>query len=106
MARRTNRKDKLARACRLVGRFQYHFGRIEQKIDHGVIKLLDLDARAGPMVTGSVDFARKLNFVKTAAFQQARNKKDRKFGEITCDGVFAVKRYSAACHPFILRAYV
>jgi hypothetical protein len=83
-------EDKLARACRLVGLFQYHFARIEQKIDQGVIKLLDLDDKAGPIVTGSVDFAKKLNFVRTAAYQQARNEKDRKFGKDTCDGAFAV----------------
>ena len=34
-------EEKLARACHLVGLFQYHFGRIEQKIDQGVIKLLE-----------------------------------------------------------------
>jgi hypothetical protein len=28
-------------ACSLVGRFQYHFGRVEQKIDQAVIKLDD-----------------------------------------------------------------
>ena len=37
MAKRSNPEDKLERACRLVGRFQYHFARIEQKIDQGVI---------------------------------------------------------------------
>ena len=35
--------DPLEAACSLVGRFQYHFGRVEQKIDRAVIKLLDLD---------------------------------------------------------------
>src|SRR5262245_29479538 len=90
MAKGSKPKDKLARACRLVGLFQYHFGRIEQKIDQGVIKLFDLDDKAGPIVTGSVDFAKKLNLVRTAASQQARNKKDRKFGEDTCKGVFDI----------------
>jgi hypothetical protein len=74
----------------LVGRFQYHFGRIEQRIDQGAIKLLDLDDRAGPIVTGSMDFAKKLNLVRTAASQQAINKQDKKFGEDTCNGLFAV----------------
>ena len=82
--------DPLQQACLLVGRFQYHFGRIEQKIDQGVIKLFDLDDKAGPIVTGSVDFAKKLNLVRTAASQQARNKNDRKFGEDTCKGVFDI----------------
>jgi hypothetical protein len=82
--------DPLQQACHLVGKFQYHFAHIEQKIDQGVIKLLDLDDKAGPIVTGSVDFAKKVNFVRTAAFQQASNEEDRKFGEDTCEGVFAV----------------
>jgi hypothetical protein len=90
VAEESKPEDKLARACRLVGLFQYHFARIEQKIDQGVIKLLDLDDKAGPIVTGSVDFARKVNFVRTAASQQARNEKDRKFGEDTCKGVFDI----------------
>jgi hypothetical protein len=63
--------DPLEAACRLVGRFQYHFGRIEQKIDQGVIKLLDLDDKAGPIVTASVDFAKKLNLLWAVANQQA-----------------------------------
>src|SRR5262245_42037901 len=82
--------DPLEVACSLVGRFQYHFGRIEQKIDQAVIKLLDLDERAGPIVTGSVDFARKVNFVRTAADQQALNDGDRQFGEKTCSDVFDI----------------
>jgi hypothetical protein len=82
--------DPLEAACSLVGRFQYHFGRIEQNIDQAVIKLLDLDDRAGPIVTGSIDFAKKLNFVRTAAYQQAGNDKDRQFADDTCKDVFKI----------------
>ena len=83
-------QDPLEAACLLVGRFQYHFGRVEQKIDQAVIKLLDLDDRAGPIVTGSVDFAKKLNFVRTAAYQQAGNDNDKQFAEETCNDVFDI----------------
>jgi hypothetical protein len=82
--------DPLETACSLVGRFQYHFGRVEQKIDQAVIKLLDLDEKAGHIVTGSVAFASKVNFVRTSAYQQAVNEKDKEFAEKTCDDVFAV----------------
>jgi hypothetical protein len=82
--------DPLEAACSLVGRFQYHFGRIEQNIDQAVIKLLDLDDKAGLIVTGSVDFAKKLNFVRTAAYQQAGNDKDKEFAKKTCDDVFEI----------------
>jgi hypothetical protein len=82
--------DPLETACSLVGRFQYHFSRVEQKIDQAVIKLLDLDEKAGPIVTGSVDFAKKLNFVRTSAYQQAVNDEGKEFAEKTCKDVFAV----------------
>src|SRR5262245_9469557 len=82
--------DLLETACSLVGRFQYHFGRVEQKIDQAVIKLLDLDDKAGPVVTGSVAFASKVNFVRTSAYQQAGNDDDKKFAEKTCNDVFEV----------------
>jgi hypothetical protein len=83
--------DPLEAACSLVGRFQYHFGRLELQIDQAVIKLLDLDDKAGPIVTGSVDFARKANFVRTAASkQQSLNDEDKDFAEKTCNDVFKI----------------
>jgi hypothetical protein len=82
--------DPLEAACRLVGRFQYHFGRIEQKIDQGVIKLLDLDDKAGPIVTASVDFAKTLNLLWAVANQQATNDKGRRFVQRTFKAVLAV----------------
>jgi hypothetical protein len=82
--------DPLEAACALVGRFQYHFGRVEQKIDQAVIKLLDLDEKAGPIVTGSVDFAKKVNFVRTSAYEQAGNENDKQFAEKTCTDVFDI----------------
>jgi hypothetical protein len=82
--------DPLETVCSLVGRFQYHFGKVEQKIDHAVIKLLDLDEKAGPVVTGSVAFASKVNLVRTCAYQQAGNEQDKQFAKQTCDDVFDV----------------
>jgi hypothetical protein len=87
---RNDMADPLEAACSLVGRFQYHFGRVEQKIDQAVIKLLDLDDKAGPIVTGSVDFAKKVNFVRTSAFEQTRNDNDKQFADNTCDKVFKI----------------
>jgi hypothetical protein len=82
--------DPLEAACSLVGRFQYHFGRVEQKIDQAVIKLLDLNDKAGPVVTGSVTFASKVNLVRTCAYQQAGNDQDKQFAKQTCDDVFDI----------------
>lgn len=81
--------DPLERACALVGRFQYHFASVEQKIDQAVIKLLDLDEKAATIVTSSLDFAKKLNFVRTYALQASKDE-DKQFGEDTCNEVFAV----------------
>jgi hypothetical protein len=82
--------DPLEKACSLVGRFQYHFGRLEQKIDQAVIKLLDLDERTAQIVTGSVDFAKKLNFVRTSAYEQAATAENKKFADDTCNSVFEI----------------
>lgn len=83
-------ENPLEHACALVGRFQYHFAHVEQKIDQAVIKLLDLDEKAATIVTGGSDFAKKLNFVRTYANEQADNEEDKKFGEKTCGQVFAI----------------
>jgi hypothetical protein len=90
MSKKSNPEDKLERACRLVGRFQYHFAGIEQKIDQGVKKLLDLDDRAGLIVTSSMDFFKKLNLLWAVAYEQAINDKARKFVDRTFKDVSAV----------------
>ena len=82
--------DPLEKACSLVGRFQYHFGRLEQKIDQAVIKLLDLDERTAQIVTGSVDFAKKLNFLRTSAYDQATTAENKRFADDTCNSVFGI----------------
>jgi hypothetical protein len=82
--------DPLETACSLVSRFQYHFARVEQKIDQAVIKLFDLDDSTGPIITANVDFAKKVNFVKTSAYQQAVNDTDKDFAEKICNDVFAI----------------
>jgi hypothetical protein len=82
--------DSLEKACSLVGRFQYHFGRLEQKIDQAVIKLLDLDERTAQIVTGSVDFAKKVNFVRTSAYEQATTAENKRLADDTCNSVFGI----------------
>jgi hypothetical protein len=41
----------------IVGRFLYHFSRVEQKIDQAIIKLLAIDEKVAPAVTGGIDFS-------------------------------------------------
>jgi hypothetical protein len=55
-----------------------------------VIKLLDLDDKAGPIVTNSVDFAKKLNLLWGVAYKQASDDQGRDFVDETCKAVFAV----------------
>ena len=82
--------DPLERACSLIGRFLYHYSRVEQKIDQAVIKLLGLDEKVAPIVTGGIDFARKVNLVITAANRQASNSNDKEFAETTCGNVYRI----------------
>jgi hypothetical protein len=82
--------DPLERACSLVGRFLYHFSRVEQKIDQAIIKLLDIDEKVAPVVTGGIDFARKVKLVKNCAKEQANNPADEEFADNTCNEVFKI----------------
>lgn len=75
--------DPLDRACSLVGRFLWHFGRLEEKVDQAIIKLLDLNETVAPVVTGGMDFARKLNLAVAAARKQAGNEEDEQFAADT-----------------------
>jgi hypothetical protein len=61
---RNEQDDPLARACELVGRFLYHFGRVERKIDDAVTKLLGLNDKLTPVVT-AIDFAKEATPRKT-----------------------------------------
>jgi hypothetical protein len=90
MSNTSAQPDPLERACSLVGRFMFHFGRVEKKIDQAVIKLSDLDEKVAPIVA-MTDFARKVDFVRTSAYAQtsdAKNKKD--FAKETCNTVHGI----------------
>jgi hypothetical protein len=86
----SNDRNPLERACALVDRFQYRFGRLEQKINEAVVKLLDPDEKAGLIVTGNVDFARKVGFVRTWAATPGTDDAAKKLAEGTCSRVFKI----------------
>jgi hypothetical protein len=90
MSNASSQSDPLDRACALVGRFLYHFGRVEQKVDQAIIKLLDLDEKVAPAVTGSIDFFRKVNLVRASAHMQASTEESEKFADNTCKDVFKI----------------
>jgi hypothetical protein len=89
MSNNSDKEDPLARACALVGRFLYHFGRVERKIDEAVIKLLGLSEKLTPVVT-AIDFARKLKLVKLSADTQITDPAENKKAHDLCGRVYTV----------------
>jgi hypothetical protein len=89
----TNRSlDPKERAWTQVGRFMYHFARVEQKINQAVIKLIELDAKAAPVVE-LLDFGRKLDgLVRASADAQATNDADKEFANDVCNRAFKINR--------------
>jgi hypothetical protein len=63
-------RDPLSVACELVGRFQYHFSKIETSINQGIAKLLNLNDIARDIVCANLDFVKKLNIIQTAIAYQ------------------------------------
>jgi hypothetical protein len=62
--------DRLAHACELVGRFFYHFSRMELQLDTAIAKLFKLDPLYAPIVTANIAEA-------TARFEKAKAKAER-----------------------------
>jgi hypothetical protein len=65
-----SKTDPLARACELVGRYQYHFSKIEGQLDRGVAKVLGLKDGADDIVCANLDFIKKLNIIRSAVALQ------------------------------------
>jgi hypothetical protein len=64
--------DPLARACELVGRFLYHFARVESRLDEAITKLFKLDHETARVIT-TIDFFKKRNIVQWALKHQNSN---------------------------------
>jgi len=93
MSNQPAQQDHLEQACSLVGRFMYHFGRLEQKINQALIKLSDLDEKVAPIL-GIIDFVRKLDLVRDSAYAQVSNTKDgEQFVRETYKRVHAINNY-------------
>lgn len=54
----------------LVGRFQYHFSKIETALNLGIAKVLDLNEVARDIVCSNLDFVKKINIIKAAVTHQ------------------------------------
>jgi hypothetical protein len=66
--------DPLAIACELVCRFQYHFSKIEEAMNQGIAKTLNLDDSARDIVCSNLDFVKKINIIKAAIAVQLVDK--------------------------------
>ena len=69
--------DHLSLACERVGRFLYHFSRVEMQLDAAITTICKLDPRYAPIITGNIDFARKVTIVQRAVglHNESRSKK-------------------------------
>lgn len=66
----SEKPDPLTRACELVGRFNYHFGRLEERLNAAIAKLFRLDEVSADILTANIDFVRKVNIVRSAVVAQ------------------------------------
>jgi hypothetical protein len=66
----SEKRDPLSAACELVGRFQYHFSKIEAALNQGVARVLDLNDTTKDIVCANLDFIKKIAIVKTAVTVQ------------------------------------
>jgi hypothetical protein len=66
----SHKRDPLDVACELVGRFQYHFSKIEAAMNLGIAKVLDLNDSAKDIVCANLDFMKKITIIKAAIASQ------------------------------------
>jgi hypothetical protein len=69
--------NDLDRACAQVGWFMYHFANLENQIDAALAILFELKDNTAKMITGSVDFLKRFNLVRTATLFQISDPKER-----------------------------
>ena len=67
------RNDPLSVACELVGRFQYHFSKIENALDAGITKVFSLNDGASTVLVANIDFKKKADVVKAMAALQFKD---------------------------------
>jgi hypothetical protein len=64
------RPDQIGRACELIGRFSYHFSRLDEQLNSAIVHLFKLEEATADIITSNIDFARKLNIVHSAVNEQ------------------------------------
>jgi hypothetical protein len=77
----THKRDPLDVVCELVGRFQYHFSKIEAAMNLGIAKVLDLNDSAKDIVCANLDFMKKISIIRAAIAVQFVDK-DNSVGAI------------------------
>src|SRR6202011_1145260 len=66
--------DPLSEACQRVGRFLYHFARVEQRIDAAIAKLFDLKDDPADIITANIAFDRKINLIQSMVDLQSKER--------------------------------
>ena len=70
-AKPTVAEDDLSKASAKVGHFLHEFALVEQEINQGIVKILDLKGDAADVVAHGIDFFRKANLLRTVALETA-----------------------------------
>jgi hypothetical protein len=60
-----------------VGRFNYYFGRLEERLNAAITKLFKLDEVSADILTANIDFAKKVNIVRSAAAAQNASRAEK-----------------------------
>jgi hypothetical protein len=63
-------RDPLSIACELVGRYQYHFSRIDGALNEGIAKVFDLNEGASSVLLANMDFMKKVNIIRVMSSLQ------------------------------------
>ena len=71
MADASEQRDALSQACNSWGASFISFQKWRISYDATIAKLFELDPEYAPIITASIDFFKKVNWVKTAAWQHA-----------------------------------
>ena len=74
MTAQTETHDPLAAACELVGRFLFHFSRVEREMDATIAKLFELEKNSADIITANIDFNKKIYLLQSVIAVQAHEK--------------------------------
>lgn len=92
----------LDEACKLVGRFLYHFAEMEAALDGAIGKVLAIEGVTWTVVVAGLDVAKKIAIVQSAIVEQYAKGDETNAAMSTLNSVFALNqdRVLVAHGPF------